>query len=138
MGRIWTKVGYRLQIGKESILANHTSLRGKQTPVATFIKDTNGVLLKHQKGILNCWIKYVYKLLNPVTVQHLKTSKEQICKKFHLTEVQVSTAIKSLKSGKAPDKNDIPFKMLKATNNFAVRVCQVAWRTGGIPKQPVS
>ena len=25
MERIWTKVGYRLQIGKQSILANHTS-----------------------------------------------------------------------------------------------------------------
>ena len=30
-------------------------LRGKRTPVATFIEDTNGVLLKHQKGILNRW-----------------------------------------------------------------------------------
>ena len=30
-------------------------LRAKQTQVATFIKDTNSVRLKHQKGILNCW-----------------------------------------------------------------------------------
>ena len=54
---IWTKVGYRLQIGKQSILANHTSFREKRTPVAIFIEDTNGVLLKHQKGILNRWIE---------------------------------------------------------------------------------
>ena len=30
-------------------------LRGKQTSVVTFFKDTNGVLLKLQNGILNCW-----------------------------------------------------------------------------------
>ena len=53
-------------------------LRGKRTPVATFIEDTNGVLLNHQKGILDCWREYFYELLNPVTVQHLETSEEQI------------------------------------------------------------
>ena len=79
------------------------------------------------------WREYFCKLLNPVTVQHLKTSKD------HLTEAEVSTAVKSLKAGKAPGENDIQPKMLKTMNNFGVCwltcVCQVAWKTGEVPKQ---
>ena len=96
-------------------------MRGKQTPVATFIEDTNGVLLKHQKSILNRWREYFCQLLNPVTVQHLETSEEQFGEDFHLTEAEVSTAIKSLKAGKAPGEDDISPEMLKAMNNFGVR-----------------
>ena len=93
-----------------------------------------GVLLKHQKGILNRWRKYFCKLLNPVTVQHLKTFEEQIGEETHLTKTKVSTAIKSLKAGKAPDEDDISPEMLKAINNFAVRVFQVAWKIGEVLK----
>ena len=58
-------------------------LHGKQTPVATSIEDANSVLLKHQKSILNRWREYFCKLLNPVTVQHLETSGEQIGKEIY-------------------------------------------------------
>ena len=64
-------------------------LRGKQTPVATFIEDTNSVLLKYQKDIFNRWKKYFCQLLNLVTVQHLETSEEQFGKEIHLTEAEV-------------------------------------------------
>ena len=105
MGRISTKVGYRLQIGKKSILENRTSFCGKRTPVATFTEDANIVLLKHQKGIPNCW--RVRELLNPRTVQNLKTSEKQIGEKIYLTKTKVSSAIKSLKIDKVPGENDI-------------------------------
>ena len=82
-------------------------LRGKQTPVATFIGDTIGVLLKHQKVILNCWREYCCELLNTVTVQHLEISQEQIGKEIYLTEVEMRKTIKSLKAGKAPGENNI-------------------------------
>ena len=77
-------------------------LHGKRTPVATFIKDTNGVLLKHQKGILSSWREYFCKVLNPVIVQHLEIFKKQTAEEIHFTETEVSTAIKSLYTGKAP------------------------------------
>ena len=109
MGRIWTKVGYRrhVQIGKQRILVSHKSLLGKQTLVATFIENTNSMLLKHQTGILNCWKKHFCEFLNPVTVQHMETSEEQIGETIYLTEVEVRTTIKSLKASKAPGEDDI-------------------------------
>ena len=81
--------------------------RSKGTPVATFIEDTNGVLPKHQKVILNRWREYFCEFLNPVRVQQLETSEEQIGEEIHLIETEVSTAIKSLKAGKAPSEDDI-------------------------------
>ena len=69
----------------------------------------------------------------------METSKEQIGKEIHLTEAEVSTAIKYLNAGKAPGENDIRPKVLKAMNNFVVRwltrVFQVAWKTDEVPKQ---
>ena len=107
MGRIWTKVGYRLHINKQSILENHMFFRNKRTPIATIIEDADSVLLKHQKVILNCWKKYVCELLKSVTVQYLETSEEQIGEEIYCTEAEVSTAIKFLEAGKATGENDI-------------------------------
>ena len=97
------------------------------------------MLLKHQKGIPNCWSEYFCKLLNPVTVQHLETFELQIGEEIHLAKAELNTTIKFLKVGKTPGKDDIRPEMLKAMNNFEVccltRVFQVAWKTGEIPKQ---
>ena len=64
MGRIWTKVGYRLQIGKQSIFTS-------------------------------------------ILEEHLEISKKQFDEKIHLSKAEVSTAIKSLKAGKAPGEDDV-------------------------------
>ena len=82
-------------------------LLGKRTSIATIIEDANSVLLKHKKGILNCWREYFCRLLNPITVQHLETTKEQIGEEIYRTEAKVKTAIQSLKAGKDPGENDI-------------------------------
>ena len=116
MGRIWKKIGYRVQVGKQSILANRTSF-ARQTNTSCHLHQgcyCNDVLLNYQKGILNCWREYFCELLNLLTVQHLETSEEQIGEEIHLTEA----AIKSLKTGKAFGEDDIRPKMLKVMNNF--------------------
>ena len=82
-------------------------MRSIRTPVTTFIEDTNSMLLKNQKSILNRWREYFCELLNPATLQHLETSEEQIGEEIYLTEVELSTTIKSLKAGKAPGEDDI-------------------------------
>ena len=107
MRRIWTKVGYRLQWANKVFWQTIRRLRGKRTPVAAFIEDTNGVLLRHQKGILNRRKEPFCQLLNPVTFQHLETSEEEFGEEIHLSEAEVSTAIKSLKADKAPGEDDI-------------------------------
>ena len=48
----------------------------------------------------------------------METSEKQIGYEIYLTKAKVSTAIKSLKAGKAPGEDDIRPKMLKAINNF--------------------
>ena len=72
-----------------------------------------------------------------MTVQRLETSEKQIGEESYSTGV--STAIKSLKAGKAPGEGDILPEILKTMNNFGVcwltRIFQVAWKTGQIPKQ---
>ena len=120
--KLWEEFGQKLDT--DYSLANKLfwktihCLHSKRTPVATFIKDTNGVLLKHQKGILNCWREYFCELL----IQYLETSDkeivEEIGEKIHLTKADVSTAIKSLKAGKAFGEDNIQPEMLKAMNNF--------------------
>ena len=107
----WEEFGQKLDADNRSpnkVCAWKTisRFRGKRTPVATFIKDTNSVLQKHQEGILNRWREYFCELLNPVTAQHLEASEEKIGDKIHLTEAKVRTAIKSLKTGKAFGKDE--------------------------------
>ena len=74
--------------------------------------------MKHQKGILNCWKEYFCDLLSPVTVQHLETYEGQIGKKIYLIKEEVSTAIKFLKAGKAPCKDNIRPEMVKQSTTL--------------------
>ena len=54
----WKEFGQKLdtdyRLANKVLWKTIRCFRSKQTPVATFIKDTDGVLLKHQKCILNC------------------------------------------------------------------------------------
>ena len=83
--------------------------------------------------------EYFCELLYSVTVQHLEISEKEIGEEIDLTKAELSTAIISLKAGKASVEADIRLEMLNAINNFKVcwliGVFQVAWKTGEVPKQ---
>ena len=66
-------------------------------------------------------------LLNPVDAAPTQIYEEDI----QVTETDVHAVIKLLKTGKAPEENDMRPEMLKAMNVYGVRrlthVCQEAW-----------
>ena len=78
-------------------------------------------------------------LLNLVDATSTQIHEEQVGEDIQIAEADVNTVIKSLKTGKAPGKDDIRPEMLKAMNIYGVRcltrVCKVACRTGQAPKQ---
>ena len=114
-------------------------LRGKRSQAASFIEDSNGVILKDQDAILNRWREYFSDLLNPVDATSSEIHDKQIGKDIQITEADANAVIKSLKTGKAPSEDDIRPEMLKTMNGYGVRwltrVCQVACKTGQAPKQ---
>ena len=77
--------------------------------------------------------------LNLVDATPIQIYEEQIGEDIQITEADVNAVIKSLKTGKAPGKDDIRPEMLKAMNVYDVRwltrVCKVACSTGQALKQ---
>ena len=104
-----------------------------------FIGDSNGVTLKDQDAILIRWREYFGDLLNPIDVIPTQIHEEQVREDIQITEADVNAIIKSLKTGKALDKDDIRPEMLKVMNMHGVRwltrVCKVAYKTGQASKQ---
>ena len=88
---------------------------------------------------MNRWSEYSSDLLNPVDATLPQIHEEQVGEDIQITEADVNAVIKSLKTGKARDEDNIRSEMLKAMNMYGVRwltrVCKVACRTGQAPKQ---
>ena len=109
--KAWEEFGERL--ANDFKMANkvfwHTvrRLSGKKSYAATFIEDSNGVILKDQDAILNRWGEYFSDLLNPVDAASSEIHEEQIGKDIQIAEADVNAVIKSLKTGKAPGEDDI-------------------------------
>ena len=110
-----------------------------QRPSRDFIGDSNGVTLKDQDAILNRWREYFGDLLNPVDVIPTQIHEEQVREDIQITGADVNALIKSLKTGKALDEDDIRPEMLKVMNmrgvRWLTRVCKVACKTGQASKQ---
>ena len=142
----WEKFGERLELNYST--ANKVfwqtirRLRGRKSSSARTIKSSEGTLLTNERDILKRWGEYFKDLLNPVTVTSTEAHEVHLgAESSHggISEAEVSSAIKLLKSGKAAGDDEIRPEMLKALNRDGVlwltRVCQVAWVSGQAPKQ---
>ena len=78
-------------------------------------------------------------MITALDVTSTQIHEEQVGKDIQITEADVNAVIKSLKTGKAPGKDNIRPEMLKAMNMCGVRrltrACKVACWTGQAPKQ---
>ena len=63
---------------------------------------------------MNWWRDYFSDLLNAVDAAPTQIHEEQIGKDIQITEAELNAVIKSLKTGKAPGKDDIRPEILKA------------------------
>ena len=63
-------------------------------------------------------------LLNPVDTTSTQIYEEQVGEDIQITETDVNAVIKPLKTGKAPDEDDIRPEMLKTMNMLGV-LCNV-------------
>ena len=105
---------------------------GKISQTAFFIEGSNGVTWKDQDAILNQWKECFSDLLNPVDATSTQIHEEQVGEDIQITKADVNVVIKSLKTKKAPDENDISPEMLKAMNMYGVYwltcICKVVCR----------
>ena len=62
-------------------------------------------------------MEHFCQLLNPVTVQHLKTSEKQFGEEIHLIKAEHSKQM--FESWQDPDEDDMRPEMLKTLSNFA-------------------
>jgi hypothetical protein len=114
-------------------------LRGRKGGPVQSVKGLNGTLLTEEADILQRWRDYFEGLFNPITTANEANPEVEFREETSITMAEVSEAIKSLKSGKAPGEDEIRPEMLKALDQEGVgwlsRVCQVAWKSGVAPKQ---
>ena len=115
MGTVWSSVGFLLFFGKQSILADHSSLSGKRSSVTYSIKVSAGNILTHENEILSQRRKYFEDLWNPVKAWTRDTQKvTHYGEEEVFTAAKVATAIKGINSGKAAGEDEIRPEILKA------------------------
>ncbi|CAF4539469.1 unnamed protein product, partial [Rotaria sp. Silwood2] len=134
----WEQFGHQLEHNNHSAnkLFWQTIRRlhkDEQKPTRS-IKDMAGRLLTREEDILNRWKEYFAELYNPTSAKHIKLNEPTDNESNTISTTEVTTAIKSLKSGKAAGVDEIRPEMLKSLKSGGVdwltRICRVAWTTG--------
>ncbi|CAF1059527.1 unnamed protein product [Rotaria sp. Silwood1] len=101
------------------------------------VKNINGELLTREEDVLHRWKEYFAELYNPSNNYGNNINHQISGDSNAITMGEVSSAIKSLKSGKAAGIDEIRPEMLKALNNGGIRwltrICAVVWKTGEAP-----
>ena len=128
MERVWSSVGCQLFFGKLSILADPSLLTWQKIVCTYSIKDSDGNISTDKNKILPQWKEYFEDLLNPAKASTRDTEEvKYLGEEKVFTAVEVATAIKGIKSGKAAGEDEIRPKMLKALTGEGIlrltRVC---------------
>ena len=102
------------------------------------MKDSSGKLLTTEGDILKRWQEYFAELYNPMAGGQGTPAGHTADGSNQLSIAEVTTAIKSLRSGKAAGIDEIRPEMLKALSpcgtQWLTRICNVVWTTGKAPK----
>ncbi|CAF4505671.1 unnamed protein product [Rotaria sp. Silwood2] len=104
------------------------------------VKDSSGRLLIREEDILNRWKEYFADLYNSPSEKHTKSSELRLNESDESNDIslaEVTTAIKSLKAGKAAGVDEMRPETLKSLTSgdirWLTRICQVVWKTGKAP-----
>ncbi|CAF3498112.1 unnamed protein product, partial [Rotaria sp. Silwood2] len=120
----WKQFGHQLEHNNHSAnkLFWQTIRRlhkGEQKPTRS-IKDMTGRLLTREEDILNRWKKYFAELYNPTSAKYIKLNEPTDNESNTISTTEVTTAIQSLKSGKAAGVDEIRPEMLKSLKSGGV------------------
>ena len=94
-----------------------------------------GNILRDEKEIFSRWTEYFKDLLNPIRATFTdKCNEIDFGKKEVFTLMEVTTAIRGLKSRKTAGKDEIRPEMLKALNGEGIRLLSGGVELEKIPK----
>ena len=101
-------------------------------------KDMNGKPITSEKQLLAAWNSFLsQKFAKPMSDNHQPT-EATVPPEDTLLDSELETALKSLKSGKAPGTDNIPIEAYKysmSSKNELFRICHLIWRSEFVPTE---
>jgi hypothetical protein len=142
----WEKIGNELEedvTGVRKLVFNIAkNYRKSSTPMAKAIKDENGVLIVNQREIDERWKRFFEGLYNVEGVAEERLREPDLLEaggeeEWLITEEEMMTALRGMKSGKAAGEDGIVAEMLKEMGDEGTRrmlkLMNSCWRDEIVP-----